>query len=84
MRAVTEKLKQRLVVIVAKVRNYQERLERFTQNRMFPNNQRLFYMELNQKVERCDDDQPNAEESKKFCGDIWSESVGHNKDAKWL
>ena len=51
---------------------------------MFQNNQRLLYMELNQEVERCDDDQPNAEESKKFCGDIWSESVGHNKDAKWL
>ena len=56
MRAVTEKLKQRLVVIVSKVRNYQERLESFTQNRMFQNNQRLLYMELNQEVERCDDD----------------------------
>ena len=51
---------------------------------MFQNNQRQFYRELNQEGERCDDDQPDAEGLKKFWGDIWSESVDHNKDAKWL
>ena len=40
---------------------------------MFQNNQRQFYRELNQEGERCDDDQPDAEESRKFCGDIQSE-----------
>ena len=30
------------------------------------------------------DDQPDAEESKKFWGDIWSELVNHNTDVKWL
>ena len=39
---------------------------------------------MNQVGERCDDDQADAEESKKFLGDIWSESVDHNRDAKWL
>ena len=39
---------------------------------------------MNQEGERCDDDQRDPEESKKFWGDIWSESVDHNKDAKWL
>ena len=47
---------------------------------MFQNNQRQFYRELNQGGERCDDDQPDAEESKKFWGDIWNESVVHNRD----
>ena len=51
---------------------------------MFQNNQRKFYRELNQEGERRDDDQPDAEESKMFWGDIWSESVDHNIDAKWL
>ena len=37
---------------------------------MFQNNQRQFYRELNQEGERCDDDQPDAEESKKFWGDM--------------
>ena len=51
---------------------------------MFQINQRQFYRELNQKGKRCDYDQPDGEESKKFWGDIWSESVHNNTDAKWL
>ena len=51
---------------------------------MFQNNQRQFYRELNWEGERCDDDQPDAEELKKFWGDIWSELVDHNMNAKWL
>ena len=45
---------------------------------MFQNNQRQFYRGLSQEGERCDDG------LKKFLGDIWSESVDHNRDAKWL
>ena len=82
---VIEELKQKIVAIAAKVRRYQERVDSFRQNRMFQNIQRQFYRELNQEGERCDDDdQPDADESKKFWGDIWSESVDHNRDAKWL
>ena len=47
----------------------------YRQNRLFENNQRQFYRELDQEEERCDDDQPVAEESKQFWG---------KKDAKWL
>ena len=83
MSVVTEELKQRIVAIAAKVM-YQKRVDRFTQNRMFQKNQRQFYRELNRDGERCDDDQPDAEESKKFWGDIWSESADHKRDAKWL
>ena len=42
---------------------------------MFQNNQRQFYRELNQEEERCDDDKSDAEEQKKFWGDIWSDGV---------
>ena len=38
---------------------------------------------MNQEEERCDDDQPDAEESKKFWGGIWSESVDYIRDARW-
>ena len=54
---------------------------------MFQYNQRQFYEELNQEGEegeKCDDHLPDAEESKKFWGDIWSELADHNRDAKWL
>ena len=72
MSVVIEEMKQRIVTIAAKVKRYQERVDRFRQNRMFQNNQRQFLRELNQEGERCNDDQPDAEESKKFWGDIWS------------
>ena len=39
---------------------------------------------MNEEIERCDDDQPDPEESKTFWRDIWSESVDQNTDAKWL
>ena len=45
---------------------------------------RAFHREFNQEVERCDNEQSDAAESKKFWGDIWSESVDHNRDKKWL
>ena len=70
---VIEELKQKIVAIAAKVKRYQEKVDRFRQKRMFHNNQRQFYRELNQEGERCDDDPPDAEESKKFWGNIWSE-----------
>ena len=40
MGVVIEELKQRIVAFEAKVRRYQERIDRLRQNRMFQNNQR--------------------------------------------
>ena len=82
--AIIQEMKQGIVTIAAKVRRFQERVHRFRQSRMFQNNHRQFCRELNQEGERCDDDQPDADESKKFWGNIWSELVDHNRDAKWL
>ena len=63
---VIEEMKQKIVASAAKVRRYHERVDRFGQNRIFQNNQRPFYRELNQEGETCDDDQPDAEKSNKF------------------
>ena len=60
-----KKIQQRIVVIAATFRRYQEGVNKFRQDRMFQNNQRQVYRELNQEGERCHDDQPDAEESKK-------------------
>ena len=81
---VIEEFKQRITVIAAKVRRYQRRVDSYRQNRLFENNQRQFYRELDQEQERCNDDQPVAKESKQFWGKIWSQSEDHKKDAKWL
>ena len=84
LNVVIEELKQRITAIAAKVRRYQGRVDSYRQNRLFGNNQRQFYRELDQEKERGDDDQPVAEESKQFWGNIWSQSADHKKVAKWL
>ena len=84
LNVVIEQLKHRITTIAAKVRRYQGRVDSYRQNRLFEYNQRRFYRELDQKKERCDVDQPVAEESKQFWGNIWSQSAEHKKDAKWL
>ena len=75
-------MKQRITAIAAKVRRYQGRVDNYRENRLFENNQRQLYRELDQEEERYDDDQPVADESKQFWGNIWSQSADH-KDAKW-
>ena len=60
MNVVIEELKQRITAIAAKVRKYQGRVDSHRQNRLFENNQRQFYRELDQEKERFDDYQ--------FCG----------------
>ena len=51
-------------VIIAKVRRYQEKVDRFRQ--IFQNNERQFHRELNRERERYDDDQTDPEELKKL------------------
>ena len=84
LNVVIEELKQSITAIAAKVRRYQGRVDSCRQNRLFENNQRQFYREFDQEQERCDDDQSVAQESKQFCGNIWSQSTDYKKDAKWL
>ena len=82
---VIEELKQGIVAISAKVRRYQERVDRLRQNRMFQNNQRQFYRELNQKGERCDMISQMLWNQKSFVETYGvSMEVDHNRDAKWL
>ena len=66
MNVVVEELKQRITAIAAKFRRYQGRLDGYRQNRLFENDQRQFYRELDQEQERCDNYQPVPEESKQF------------------
>ena len=61
MNVVIEELKQRFTAIAAKVKRYQGRVDSYRQNRLFENNQRQVFRELDQEEERCDDDQPVAE-----------------------
>ena len=55
LNVVIEKLKQKITVIVAKVRRYQGRVDGYRKHRLFENNQMQFYRKLDQEEERCDD-----------------------------
>ena len=61
-------MKQRITAIAAKITRYQGWVDSYRQNRLFENNKRQFSRELDQEEERCDDNQPVAEESKQFLG----------------
>ena len=74
MTVVIEELKQTIAAIAAKVRRYQGRVDRYRQNRLFENNLRQFYGELDEEGERCDDNQPVAKELKQFWGNTWIRS----------
>ena len=54
MNLVIEELKQRITAIAAKVRRCQGQVDSCRQNRLFENNQRLFYRELDQEEEKKD------------------------------
>ena len=74
----------RITAISAKVRRYQGRVDSYKQNRLFENNQRQFYRELDEDKESCDNDQSVTEESKQFWGNICSQSADNKKDTKRL
>ena len=60
LNVVIEELKQRITAIAAEVRGYQGQVDSYRQNRLFENNQRQSYRELDQEEKRCDHDQPMA------------------------
>ena len=51
LNAVIEELKLRITAIAAKVRRYQGLVDSYRQNRLFENNQRQFYRELDEEEE---------------------------------
>ena len=59
-------MKQRVTAIAVKVRRYPGRVDSYRQNKLFENNRRQFYRELDQEEKRYNDDQPVAADSKQF------------------
>ena len=69
LETVIEELKQRMLAKRAKIRRYGQRIEQFRQNRIFDFDQKKIYAEFNGDGVRTND-APNADESKRFWGDI--------------
>ena len=81
LKNVIEELEQRKLVKSAKVRRYQQRIEKFRQNRIFDFDQKNMYAEINGDGVRPSE-VPNTEESNRFWGDISNVWTGHNREAE--
>ena len=71
---VIKKIK-RIKAKITKRQKYDERNSQFVQNKLFLNNQKLLFKQI-ERQNRQNDVKINAEESRKCWSDIWSQNVG--------
>lgn len=81
---VNNKIRQRLSAKVGKIKRYSARISQYQQNRVFQNNQKWFFSQLDGEGEQQKAEAPDAKQAKRFWSTIWSKQVQHNKEAKWL
>ena len=84
MNVVIEELRQRITAIAAKVRRYQGSVDSYRQNKLFENNQRQLYRELDHEEKDVMMISLCLKNQNSFGGNIWSQSADHKMDAKWL
>ena len=58
-------------------------MKQYQQNRLFENNQKRFYEEI-QNGEKNESEIPDDEESKNFWKGIWVQATEHDLDAPWI
>ena len=80
---VIEELKQRLHTKAAKLKRYEERVHQYKINRMFVQNQKRVYQQMDGII-NINNEKPNAGESKQFWGSIWDNEKEHERNAEWL
>ena len=78
-----EELKQHLHAKTAKQKRYEERVNQYKINRMFVQNQKRVYQQMN-GIRNINNRKPNAEESKQFWSIILGNEKEHQRNAEWL
>ena len=73
-----EELKQRLNAKTAKLKRYEDRVNRYKINRMFVQNQKRVYQQKD-GIRNI-----NNEESKPFWSNIWDNEKEYERNAEWL
>ena len=64
------------------IKRYDQRIEQYTINRLFQQDQKSVYQLLNGKVESSEE--PDTEESRRFWSNIWGTGNSHSKNVEWL
>ena len=83
-KVVIEELKQRLQAKSVKLKRYEQRIHRYQVNRLFQQDQKRVYQQINWTSRSFSEVRPDAEESQQFWRDIWGKEVLHNENAEWL
>ena len=65
-----------------KIKRYDQRIKQYMINRLFQQDQKRVYQQLNGKIERSK--KPDTEESKRFWSNIRGTEKSHNKNAECL
>ena len=65
-----------------KIKRYDQRIKQYMINRLFQQDQKGVYQQLNGKIKR--NEKRDTEESKRFWSNIWGTGKSHNKNAEWL
>ena len=65
-----------------KIKRYDQRIEQYRINRLFQQDKKRVYQQLNGKSESSKN--PDTEESRRFWSNIWGTEKSHNKNAEWL
>ena len=78
-----EELKQRLYGKTTMLRRYEERINQCKIKRMFVQNHKRFYQQMD-GIRNINIEKPNAEESKQFWSNIWDNEKKHERNAEWL
>ena len=81
--AVKEDLKQRIKAKSTTIQRFEERNKAFRQNRLFNTNQKRLYEQLRQG---CPEQNaiPEAEPTRRYWENIWSNPVSHRKNTEWM
>ena len=77
-------LKQKLSALAKRLRRYKACTDRKTQNKLFENNEKIFYRQLNNQEHTEGNGVPTKDEITEFWSGIWSQPLEHNIDAPWI
>ena len=82
LNVVLKELKQRMQAKATKTKRYYQRIEQYRINRLFQQDQKGVYQQLNRKIESTE--KPDTEKSRRFWSNVWGTEKSHNKNAEWL
>jgi hypothetical protein len=81
---IKDTLLQKLHIYSKRLKRYKNNKQRKFENKLFRNNEKLFYKNLADNKTQTNNGTPNINEIKEFWSNIWSNEVQFNNQAEWI